>query len=65
MGEVLRSSFAKRFAKKHFRKFRARILQAHQWGAGVPNARGSCPLERRRGGVGCRRGDPRVGRPAR
>eukprot|EP00959_Pyramimonas_sp_CCMP1952_P460533 9480034-Pyramimonas_sp.AAC.1 len=38
MGEVLRSSFAKRYTKKHLHKLRAVFRQAHQWGVGVPGA---------------------------
>ena len=38
MGEVLRSSFAKRYTKHHLPALRAHFRNAHQWGVGVPGA---------------------------
>ncbi len=38
MGELLRTCYAKRFAKKHMPKLRKGFRQAHQWGIGVPGA---------------------------
>ena len=38
MGEVLRSSYAKRYTKKHLPALRRQLRAAHQWGNGVPGA---------------------------
>jgi len=38
MGEILRSSFAKRYTKKYLPWFRKRFRAAHQWGVGIPGA---------------------------
>jgi hypothetical protein len=38
MGEFLRSSYAKRFIKKHSHSIRRQLRAAHQWGVGVPGA---------------------------
>eukprot|EP00969_Alexandrium_andersonii_P144667 6397320-Alexandrium_andersonii.AAC.1 len=38
MGEVVRTSFAKRCTKRRLPALRARFRAAHQWGVGVPGA---------------------------
>eukprot|EP00973_Karenia_brevis_P024339 3357281-Karenia_brevis.AAC.1 len=38
MGEIIRSSYAKRFTKKHLPELRRRFRDSHQWGVGMPEA---------------------------
>ena len=38
MGEFIRSSYAKRFTRKHLGSIRKRFRSAHEWGVGIPGA---------------------------